>query len=133
MSLTSEQLQTIRECARDDEAYQRLLDVIGEVEQKANESSPAPTHAVFDLEPDQLNLLLSVINTIPVSVYVKDRAGRFVLANETTLGILNVDHASDLIGKTDFDFISPERAQAYFEEEQQIMQTGESIIDREIR
>lgn len=82
------------------------------------------------LEQEQ-QLLKTLIQTIPDAIYIKDRESRFVLANAATLQNLEVLPSTTLYGKSDFDFMSADRAQDYFNEEQHIMKTGVPIINHE--
>ena len=45
---------------------------------------------------------------------------------------MKISHPREIIGKTDFDFMQTDRAQAYYDSEQDMFQTGEAIIDLEI-
>ena len=75
------------------------------------------------------NLLRTLIDTVPANVYIKDAQSRFVDANlETTLE-LGAKSPNELIGKTDFDFFSPELAGKYFADEQTIVRTGQPILN----
>lgn len=76
----------------------------------------------------QMQLLF---NHLPdVYYFVKDRQGRFMLANDTFVRQCGVEHEEQIIGKTDFDFFPMGRAENYVEDDRFVMETGESIIDR---
>lgn len=133
MSLTSEQLTVIRECAKDETSYQKLLTLIGEIDERGSYSESVSEEGhFFDLSAEDSNLLRNAINTIPVSVYVKDRKSRFVLTNNTNLHQMGLSSVEELYGKTDFEFTKGSEAQPYYEAEQTLMQTGVPIIDFEI-
>ena len=55
-------------------------------------------------------MLRTLIDHIPDSIYVRDTANRFVLANETQARRLGVATPADLLGKTDADFFTAEQA-----------------------
>lgn len=76
-------------------------------------------------------LLRALIDNVPDYIYVKDADSRFLLANVALAQSLGVDDPAGMIGKTDFDFSPPELARAYFEEEQDVLRTGQAIINRE--
>ena len=64
-------------------------------------------------------------------VYFKDLQSRFLLVSAGWIAAYAPDHtAAELIGKTDFDFFGQEHASAAFEDEQQIIRTGEPIIGK---
>lgn len=80
------------------------------------------------------NLLRTILESIPDEIYVKDRKGRFLLANSACASALKnvgINSAEELIGKSDLDLISSEIARKEFEEEQDMMRSGNSIIDKE--
>ncbi|WP_168442748.1 AraC family transcriptional regulator [Pontiella desulfatans] len=78
--------------------------------------------------PEQMQLLF---NHLPdVYYFVKDRDGRFVMANDTFVKQCGASTEDEIIGKTDFDFFPLGRAETYVNDDNHVMSTGESIIDR---
>jgi PAS domain S-box-containing protein len=75
--------------------------------------------------------LRSLIDAMPDSIYIKDRGSRFVVANKQIAAVMGVEHPRDVIGKTDFDFYEEEIAREYFNDEQEIIKTGEPVINKE--
>ena len=80
------------------------------------------------LESEQ-QLLKTLIETIPDAIYVKDRNSRFIMANAATIAAMNLTSATDLMGKSDFDFVSEPEARRHYEDEQRIMQTGRAMVN----
>lgn len=76
------------------------------------------------------NLLRTMIDNIPDTIYFKDTQSRFTLINQAQAWTLGVESPTAAVGKTDFDFQPPELAQTFYDEEQYIIQTGEALIDR---
>jgi PAS domain S-box-containing protein len=78
-------------------------------------------------------LLHSLMDTIPDSIYFKDRESRFIRINKAVR--LRKDIAmsdpAETLGKTDFDFFTEEHARQAYEDEQEIMRTGQPIVDTE--
>ena len=74
-------------------------------------------------------LLKTLLENIPDSVYFKDEKNRFVLVNKAKADRWNVS-SLDMIGKTDFDFMPKEQAQQAYDDDTMIIQTGKSIIDK---
>lgn len=68
-------------------------------------------------------LFHSLMETLPISVYFKDRESQFVIANPLSAPRLGAKTTEELIGKTDFDFFPEEAARQRYELEQQIMRT----------
>ncbi len=77
-------------------------------------------------------LLREIINHIPDNIFVKDQDGKFLVNNAESIRLLGVSRQEDLLGKTDFDFFSRELAEKWFKSQQQIMESGESVINREV-
>jgi signal transduction histidine kinase len=64
-------------------------------------------------------------------VYFKDRMSRFLLVSEGWIAAYAPGRtAEELIGKTDFDVFSEQHAAAAFEDEQQIMRSGEPVVGK---
>ncbi|QGY47427.1 PAS domain S-box protein [Maribellus comscasis] len=71
-------------------------------------------------------LLLNIINEIPEKIFLKDRNGRFVIAN--TLVAKNYGLTpTELIGKTDFDFYPQKEAEKKYKREKEIINSGKGI------
>lgn len=78
--------------------------------------------------PEQMQQLF---NHLPdVYYFVKDRNGLFVMANDTFVKQCGARNEAEIIGKTDFDFFPLGRAESYVKDDNYVMETGESIIDR---
>lgn len=73
------------------------------------------------------NLLKSLIDNIPDTIYFKDRNSRFLLINKAQVEVLGLRKAEEAYGKTDFDFFK--HAQIAYEEEQEIMKTETPVIN----
>ena len=73
--------------------------------------------------------LQALIDLLPDSLWVKDAKGRFIIANKTTASENGLAGPGELIGKTDFDLFAPELAQHFFDIEQEIMHSGQAVID----
>ena len=76
------------------------------------------------------NLLRVLIDHFPDLIYVKDRESRFIVGNLAVAQLMGTV-PDDLVGKTDFDFYPRDTAMPYFEDEQRIIQSGESLVNRE--
>ncbi|MCG8649909.1 MAG: AraC family transcriptional regulator [Pirellulales bacterium] len=72
---------------------------------------------LFDLLPD-------------VSFFVKDRRGRFMALNRRGCEYCGVVSEEDALGKTDHDFFPKSRADEYRDDDQQVMRSGNAIINR---
>ncbi|WP_027665027.1 diguanylate cyclase [Rhizobium leguminosarum] len=82
----------------------------------------------FTLERD---ILKAALTQAPDFHYVKDRNSRFVVTNLNVARNHDRTKSSEMVGLTDFDLYPSEMAQAFFDREQEIMATGEPIVDFE--
>jgi len=92
----------------------------------------AATSAASDRAPDEheRQMLRTLIDSLPDFIYAKDVNCRFLLANDACCALMGTNRA-DVVGKSDFDFFPPELAQGFFEDEQQVMRSGEPLLNRQ--
>jgi len=76
-------------------------------------------------------LLRTLVDHLPMAVYLKDLAGRKTLANLVELDYVGATSEAEVIGKTDFDLYPPEQAAGYQAINQEIIRTGQPEINRE--
>lgn len=77
--------------------------------------------------------LQSLVDFHQGMVWAKDMQGRFVLANQAFADFFNLT-VNDVIGKTDYDFHSKEKADLYRKQDYQIYETQSSfIVEEEIQ
>jgi PAS domain S-box-containing protein len=82
---------------------------------------------------DERNLLRALIDNLPDSIYMKDAAARKTLSSKGNFRNLGCKTEAEVLGKTDFDFFTPEVAAKLFEDDQLVLLKGQSIINREER
>lgn len=81
---------------------------------------------------EERNLLRVLIDNVPDDIYVKDTYGRFTLVNravEQSLRMTSGQSDKEVLGATDYDFLPKDFADARRAEEQNLIQTGEPIIN----
>ena len=61
---------------------------------------------------------------------VKNCKGRVMMANEVAVRLCGFECEGDMIGKTDHDIFSPERAEAYIADDRSVFETGNPIVER---
>jgi len=90
--------------------------------------STVPPYDSESVHPEEFfNFLLE---HTPDQVYFKDRHGRFLRASRAVAEYMDVADPKELIGKTDFDFWSPETARDAAADEQRIMETKEPLVGK---
>ena len=75
------------------------------------------------------DLLHALMDNIPDMIYFKDPEGRFTRINRAQAEVLGVS-AEEAIGKTDFDFFTPEHASAAHADELEIVCTGQPVVGK---
>jgi PAS domain S-box-containing protein len=76
------------------------------------------------------DLLHTLMDNIPDTIYFKDTASRFTRINHAQARVLKIADASEAIGKTDLDFQAHDLAIQFMKEEQAIFDAGQPLIDR---
>ncbi|MCJ7739340.1 MAG: response regulator, partial [Anaerolineae bacterium] len=79
---------------------------------------------------EERSLLRTVIDNLPDSIYAKDAESRFVLGNTAVAHLMGAATPGELLGKRDFDFHPQELAEQYYADEQEVIRSGEPLINR---
>lgn len=104
----------------------------------ALEQPPALAAIIHDLtglkKPEdalarERNLLRTLIDHLPDYIFVKDTEGRIVAHNAAYSRLGVIATPGERIGKTDFDLYPPETAKRYYAQEQQVMRSGQPLIE----
>jgi len=74
-------------------------------------------------------LLQTLMDNIPDSIYFKDESNRFIMVNKAKASHADVN-PGDMIGKTDFDFMPEDQARKSFEDDEELMKTGKFIVNK---
>ena len=80
---------------------------------------------------EERELLLTLIDSLPDLVFVKDRQSRFALVNRSLAQFSGVSDPKELIGKSDRDYVPAELADKYVADDRKVIETGESQINSE--
>jgi two-component system sensor histidine kinase/response regulator len=75
-------------------------------------------------------LLRALLDTVPDSIYFKDRDSRFLRVSTALARRLGVHDPADVVGRTDADFFAPEHARAALDDERRILATGQAVIGK---
>ena len=76
-------------------------------------------------------LLKTLMDNLPDHIYFKDRASRFIAVNRAMVALFGLEDPADVLGKTDADLFAPEHAHAALRDEQEILHTGQPLVNIE--
>jgi len=74
-------------------------------------------------------LLQTLMDSIPDSIYIKDTENKFIKVNKAKAAHSNVK-PEEMIGKTDYDFLSEEEANKAYNDDKEIIDTGKFIVNK---
>lgn len=76
-------------------------------------------------------LFRTIIDNLPDAIYAKDSEFKKTLANTADIRNMGAACEAEVIGKTDFEFFDPESAQAFYNDDKTIVDTGKPVLNRE--
>ncbi|WCJ59531.1 CHASE domain-containing protein [Fontisphaera persica] len=76
------------------------------------------------------DLFHTLLDNLPDRIYFKDTQSRFLRINRALADLFGLQHPREAVGKSDFDFFTIEHARPAFEDEQEIIRTGQPLIGR---
>ncbi len=85
--------------------------------------------AVFFVQMDlsrrehaRLNALhRQIVSALPDALNVKDLKGRFLIANDATAYLMGASSATEMVGKSDYDYYRPEEAERFWRQEREFI------------
>ena len=77
-------------------------------------------------DESELQMLRAVIDSLPDLIYFKDTESRFLLANPAQRKFISGDPERNVVGLTDSSFFPEENARAFFNDEQEIIRSGDA-------
>ena len=93
-------------------------------------TSSTEPQAIESASEHERNMLRTLIDSLPDLIYAKDVNCKFLLANDACCRVMGTDR-SDVVGKDDFDFFPKDLAEGFYEDEQKVMRSGETLLNRE--
>ena len=82
---------------------------------------------------EEIFLLETLMDTIPDSIYFKDRQSRFTRINRYCAQRFGITDPAQAIRRSDFDYFTDEHATQAFRDEQEIVRTGQPLVNVEER
>ena len=96
--------------------------------EKQTDEDRGQTDSLKDI---QALVFQTLIDIMPDRIYAKDKQSRFILANKAVAYYMGKTTPEEMIGKTDFDFYQENVASRYYAVEQELIQSGQPLIDCE--
>jgi len=111
---------------------QLIIDELAELRQRVAklEAADAERKRAEEALAHERDLLQALMDNIPDTIYFKDTASRFVRVNKAQAQVLGVDDPKEAIGKTDFDFFTLGHARDAYEDEQEVVKSGQPLIGK---
>ncbi|MGD0342703.1 MAG: PAS domain S-box protein, partial [Bacteroidales bacterium] len=72
-------------------------------------------------------LMRTLMDNLPDHIYFKDHENRFIRINKALAQFFGLNDPAQAVGKTDFDFFTEEHAQQAYQDEQNIIRTGQLL------
>ncbi len=79
---------------------------------------------------DNNSFLQQLINNSSESIFIKDKQGRFLLANNAVAKLMGAKSSKEIIGKTDFDYYPKELAEQFKIDEENIINSDKPIYNQ---
>jgi len=76
-------------------------------------------------------LLKTLINSLPLNVFIKDLDSRKILVNKAEMEFFGLDDKSQIIGKTDYNFFDKKTADRTREEDLKVMENDLPLLNEE--
>lgn len=76
------------------------------------------------------NFLDNVMRTVAAPIFVKDSKHRWIMFNDAFCWFMDKSR-KELLGKTDYDFLSKEESKQYWKIDNQVLRTGDVMLNRE--
>lgn len=92
---------------------------------EVTERQAAETALAFERD-----LLRTLMDNLPDLIYIKDRSSRFIRVNNAQAVYMGCADPSEAIGQSDFDFYPESLASHFFQTEQELMSTGEAMLNK---
>ncbi len=80
---------------------------------------------------EQRNLLRTLVDHLPDSVFIKDKHSRVILSNQAHAQTIGAATPDEVVGKTDFEFLPRDLAEKFYADEQALLASGQPFNGEE--
>jgi PAS domain S-box-containing protein len=110
----------LKQSSENEESMRLQMKTLSELQNKLAKSNEEIKREASDYK----KMLMDILNEIPQKVFLKDADGKMYIANQKVADVHGLQ-LSELIGKSDHDFVDKETADAWRKQELEIMEKGE--------
>jgi PAS domain S-box-containing protein len=121
---------------KQEKSRQQLLDEIASLRAQLAEKTTSSEHSaaertrVEEALAYERDMLHTLMDNLPDTIYFKDTKSRFIMVNRAQAKTLGIKDPAEAVGKSDFDFFVHEHAKIAFAEEMEIVSTGKSLVNK---
>ena len=110
----------LQQASENEESMKIQMDALAELESESNRLAESMRKEAEDYR----SMLVKILNEMPVKVFLKDAEGKMFIANQRVADVHGLP-VSELIGKSDYDFVDKETADDWRKQELEIIAKGE--------
>lgn len=75
------------------------------------------------------NTLRTLLDSIPDSIYIRDRAGKYLVVNKALAELVGAADPNEVAGKTAFDYFPEDKAEEFIREDVEVMEQGRTVVN----
>ena len=110
----------LKQASENEESMKLQMEELEELQREADQSNELIKKEAEDFK----NMLMAILNEVPQKIFLKDAEGKMYIANQKVADAHGLQ-LSELIGKSDYDFVDKETADEWRKQELEIMEKGE--------
>lgn len=110
----------LRQASENEESMKLQMEALEELENESSRLAEKMKNEADDLKV----MLMDILNEVPEKIFLKDAEGKIFIANQKVADVHGLP-LSELIGKSDYDFVDQETADQWRRQELEIMKKGE--------
>jgi PAS domain S-box-containing protein len=113
-----------------EQGVKERTDALARANEKLKQEVAERQQAQSALEHER-HLLNALMDNLPHDIYFKDTESRFLRINKALARLFGFGSVDEAVGKTDADVFTEEHAQQALADEQEIMRSGQPLLDKE--
>ena len=110
----------LKQSSENEESMKLQMEALSELQDEMSKN----TERIQQEAEDYKAMVMDILNEIPQKIFLKDAQGKIYLANQKVADVHGLP-LTELIGKSDYDFVDKETADSWRKQELEIMEKGE--------